>query len=33
MHLGAFDDEPATVALMDEYIAANGYENDSPPAP
>ena len=28
MHLGAFDDEPATVALMDEYIAANGYEND-----
>lgn len=25
---GAFDDEPATVALMDEYIAANGYEND-----
>ena len=28
MHPGAFDDEPATVALMDEYIAANGYEND-----
>ena len=28
MHLGAFDDEPATVALMDEYIAANGDEND-----
>ena len=28
MHLGAFDDEPATVALMDEYLAANGYEND-----
>ena len=28
MHLGAFDDEPATVALMNEYIAANGYEND-----
>ena len=28
MHLGAFDDEPATVARMDEYIAANGYEND-----
>ena len=28
MHLGAFDDEPATVALMDEYIAANGHEND-----
>ncbi len=28
MHLGSFDDEPATVALMDAYRAANGYEND-----
>ena len=28
MHIGPFDDEPATVALMDEYLAANGYEND-----
>ena len=28
MHIGSFDDEPATVALMDEYLAANGYEND-----
>ncbi|MGN1137209.1 MAG: GyrI-like domain-containing protein [Oscillospiraceae bacterium] len=28
MHIGAFDDEPATVALMDEYIKENGYEND-----
>ena len=28
MHLGAFDDEPATVALIDEYVKANGYEND-----
>ena len=28
MHLGAFDDEPATVALMDAYLEANGYEND-----
>ena len=28
MHIGAYDDEPATVALMDEYLAANGYEND-----
>lgn len=28
MHLGPFDDEPASVALMDEFIAANGYEND-----
>ena len=28
MHIGAFDDEPQTVALMDEYIAQNCYEND-----
>ena len=28
MHLGAFDDEPATVAIMDEYIKQNGYTND-----
>lgn len=28
MHLGAFDDEPATVAIMDAYLEANGYEND-----
>ena len=28
MHIGAFDDEPQSVALMDEYIAQNGYEND-----
>ena len=28
MHIGAFDDKPQTVALMDEYIAQNGYEND-----
>ena len=28
MHIGAFDDEPKTVALMDEYIAKNGYVND-----
>ena len=28
MHLGAFDDEPATVAVMDEYIKQNGYAND-----
>ena len=24
MHLGAFDDEPATVALMDAYLEQNG---------
>ena len=28
MHLGAFDDEPATVAIMDEYLRQNGYVND-----
>lgn len=28
MHLGAFDDEPATVALMDAYLERNGYAND-----
>ena len=28
MHLGPFDDEPATVARMDEYLARNGYVND-----
>ena len=28
MHTGPFDDEPATVALMNEYLEQNGYEND-----
>ena len=28
MHTGPFDDEPATVALMDDYLAQNGYAND-----
>lgn len=28
MHIGPFDDEPATVAVMDAYLEANGYEND-----
>lgn len=28
MHKGAFDDEPATVAIMDAYLAENGYRND-----
>ncbi len=28
MHVGPFDDEPATVALMDEYIKEKGYVND-----
>lgn len=28
MHLGAYDDEPATVALMQEFIHAQGYRTD-----
>ena len=28
MHIGAYDDEPASIALMDEYIRENGYAND-----
>lgn len=28
MHHGPFDDESATVALMDDFLEANGYEND-----
>lgn len=28
MHLGAYDDEPASIALMDAYLAENGYASD-----
>ena len=28
MHFGPFDDEPSTVALMDDYLEQNGYVND-----
>ncbi len=28
MHVGSYDDEPATVALMHEYMEAQGYELD-----
>ena len=28
MHHGAFDDEPAAVALMDRYVRENGDVND-----
>ena len=28
MHLGSFDSEPATVALMDDYLKEQGYVND-----
>ncbi|MGN0982921.1 MAG: GyrI-like domain-containing protein [Candidatus Limivicinus sp.] len=28
LHIGPYDDEPGSVALMDEFIAAKGYAND-----
>lgn len=28
MHIGPYDNEPATVALMDRFLEVNGYEND-----
>ena len=28
MHIGPFDDEPATVSIMNAYLLENGYEND-----
>ena len=28
MHIGPYDDEPASIELMDRYIEGNGYEND-----
>ena len=28
MHIGSFDSEPESVALMDKYLAENGCEND-----
>ena len=28
MHIGSYDDEPATVELMDKYLEENDYEND-----
>ncbi len=28
MHIGPFDNEPATIALMDGYLAENAYVND-----
>lgn len=28
MHVGSYDDEPASVVVMDEYLAQNGYAND-----
>ena len=28
MHMGPFDDEPATVSMMNAYLLENGYDND-----
>ena len=28
MHIGSYDDEPITIALMDKFLQDNGYEND-----
>lgn len=28
MHIGAYNDEPATIAVMDQFIREQGYEND-----
>ena len=28
MHNGSYDDEPATVELMDKFITENGFQND-----
>lgn len=28
MHTGPFDDEPASVALMNQYLQEHDYEND-----
>lgn len=28
MHIGPFDEEPATVAIMNDYLTQNGYVND-----
>ena len=28
MHNGSYDDEPATIKVMDDFIHENGYEND-----
>ena len=28
MHVGPFDDEPGTVAVMDRFLAENGFQND-----
>ena len=29
MHVGPYDDEPSTIATLDDFIAAHGYALDS----
>ena len=28
MHIGAYDDEPATIAKLDDFVAKNGYRTE-----
>ncbi|MCI8992592.1 MAG: transcriptional regulator [Eubacterium sp.] len=28
MHIGSYDEEPATIAMMERFLQENGYEND-----
>ena len=28
MHIGSYDDEPASIGIMDKFIDENGYAND-----
>lgn len=28
MHIGSYDNEPESVAMMDKYLEENGYQND-----
>jgi len=32
MHIGSYNDEPATVAFMDDFLQTNHYQNDLTPA-
>lgn len=32
MHVGSFDEESSSVALMDQYLKEHGYENDFSPS-
>ena len=28
MHIGSYDEEPSSVKMMDDFLTANGFEND-----